>query len=48
LEAISRQPPAVSGALEELELARILLNEEIDDTVAIDVEELGARVFEAA
>src|SRR5712691_7386277 len=48
LEPISRQPPAVSRALEELELTRVLLNEEIDDTVAIDVEELGARVLEAS
>lgn len=48
LKALSRQPPPGSVALEELELSRFLLNEEIGEAVAIDVEQLGAGVLEAS
>jgi hypothetical protein len=48
LKALSRQPPPDSVALEELELSRFLLNEEIGEAVAIDVEQLGAGMLEAS
>jgi len=48
LEAVCRQPPAISRTLEEFQLARILLNEKVEDTVAIDVDQLGTGMLEAA
>src|SRR5206468_4981767 len=48
LEAVCRQPPAISRTLEEFQLARILLNEDVEDTVAIDVDQLGTGMLEAA
>jgi len=34
--------------LEELQLAGVLLNEQVEDAVAVDVEDLRAGVLEAA
>ena len=48
LEAVCRQPPAICTALKEIELARVLLDEEIQDAVAIDVDQLGTGVLKAA
>ncbi len=48
LEAFCRLPPASGRTLEELQLARILLNEQVEDTVAIDVDQLGTGMLETA
>jgi len=48
LKAISRQPPAASRSLEQLELARIFLEEKVDDAIAVDIDELRPRMLEAA
>src|SRR5437899_452127 len=46
LEAISGQRPASSALLKQLELSRILLHKEIEAAVAVDVQQLGARMIE--
>jgi len=47
LKAVCRQPPASGRALEELQYARILLNKKVEDTVTVDVDQLGTRMLEA-
>jgi hypothetical protein len=49
LETLGPELPAATGAtLKKLQLSRRLLNEEISRPVAVDVEELGSRMLEAA
>ena len=48
LIAVGLQLPASGGPLKQREIVRVLLNEQVIHAVAVDIDELRARVLEAA
>jgi hypothetical protein len=48
LEPIVDELPASRSPLKELELPRRLLNEQVEHAIAVDVDQLGTGMLEAA